>query len=122
MVISDYSIAHKGFKLTTYASLLRPSLRAVPEAILIVLYVCAIEICQDVDKTSSVLVVGDSPAIIAFAGKISKCGIRHGIFWSKVVEENPKLVHRDPEVRTREDILTRRKRTPRWQTDAVSVK
>ena len=74
----------------------RPSLRALPEAILIVLYVCAIEICQDIDKTSSVLVVGDSPAIIAFAGKISKCSIRHGIFWSKIVEENSELVHGNP--------------------------
>lgn len=71
-------------------------MRALPEAILIVLDVCAIEICQDIDKTSSVLIVGDSPTIIAFAGKISKRGIRHGIFWSKIIEENPELVHGDP--------------------------
>lgn len=99
-----------------------PCLGALPEAIFIVLYVSTIEICQDVDKTSPVLVVGDSPTIIAFTSKISKCGIRHGVFWSKVVEENSELVHGDPQVRTREDVLTRRKRIPDWQSDLVSVK
>lgn len=88
-----------------------PCLRALPEAVFIVQYISTIEICQDVDKTSSVLVVGDSPTIITFTSKVSKCGIRHGVFWSKVVEENSELVHGDPQVRTREDILTRRKCT-----------
>lgn len=96
----DYSTGHKGLTSQTTHFLTaqkgRPSLRALPEAIMIVLYVCAVEICQYVDKTSSVLVVGDSPTIIAFAGKICKCGIRDGIFWSKVVEENSELVHGDP--------------------------
>lgn len=59
------------------------------------LYVRAVEVCQDVDKAPPVLIIGDTPAVVAFAGKIGKSSVWHRVFWSKVVEENPELVHRD---------------------------
>ena len=69
-----------------------------PETMSVVKNFRAIEICEDVYEASSILVVGNTPSVVAFAGKVGKCSVRHGVLWSEVVQENSELIHGNTQV------------------------
>eukprot|EP00968_Pinguiococcus_pyrenoidosus_P027389 scaffold7375_cov268-Pinguiococcus_pyrenoidosus.AAC.39 len=75
------------------------------EAVAVVENVRAVEIRQGVHEAAAILVVGDTPAVVALASQVGEGGEGDGVSFAKLSQEDGELLLADAQVRPGEDVL-----------------